>query len=216
MLGPDPLFTRRVLLVGKPGTGKSAKMLALLRDEARVVLFDTQGRYSQPQAFDSYIVGLLSGFDFLSAADLEEYLRARLALPSFRCVVSTPYNRAAWFERCCRLVTGAGRIAFGVDEARLLCPTTKITPQFSRIVNYRGDQVTLYANTQRPAQVHNDLTAAVTDWFVFQVTNKNDLARLDAEGVPVYENGVQGLPSWGFLYYCHDGAFHLDLSAGKG
>lgn len=205
MVFDDPLFALRVALVGKPGTGKSDKMLSLLRGFPRVVLFDSLGRYVKPLPFESRIRKLLGGFDRVEACRLADYLRERLC-GEFRCVVYAVADRELWFEVVCCLVAGAQEIVFAVDEARMICsPQTPLGRHFSRIVNWRGDRVRLFWNSQRPAQVHNDLRAAATDWFVFQTTGANDLKSLDAEGVPVYEANVAGLARRAFLYYRHDG-----------
>jgi hypothetical protein len=211
----DPLFALRVLYVGKPGSGKSFRMLADLAPLPRVVLFDTQGRYVRPFPFEKELRVLLAPFDIVEARQLEGYLRARLT-KSFSALVYAVADRERAFEAVCRLVTGAKEIAFGVDEARLVCSPTYIGPQFSRVVNWRGDCVRLFANSQRPAHLHTDLRAAATDWFVFTTTGQHDLASMDACGVPVHEAGAAVLPRRAFLHYRDTGDWYLDKTAVSG
>ncbi len=184
-------------------------MLADLAPLPRVVLFDTQGRYVRPFPFEKELRAMLAAFDTVEARQLEGYLRARLT-KTFSALVYAVADRERAFEAVCRLVTGAQEVAFGIDEARLLCRSNYIGPQFSRIVNWRGDRVRLFANTQRPAHLHTDLRAAATDWIVFTTTGEHDLASMDACGVPVHEAGVSSLPRRAFLHYRDSGDWYID------
>lgn len=179
----DPLYALRVLLVGKPGTGKSAKMLELARRFPRVVIFDSRGRFSHPLPEDKYIRLLLRGFDLLALGQLENFLRDRLLAPTLRCVVGTASELEESFEWVCRLVTGAEEICFWL------------------------------ANSQRPAHLHTDLRAAATHWIVFKTDLPHDLRAMQEAGVPVEETRVTSLPHRGFLFYQDTGAWKVDLSA---
>lgn len=211
MLGPDPLFALRALFIGTLGTGKSHKMLECLRAFPRAVLFDTQGRYLKPEPA---MADLLAGFDTVESRELESYLRDRLDA-EFSCVVYTTGDLDRWFEAVCRLVRGAGEITFAVDEARLVMHQG-CGEQALLVINWRGDHVRLLANTQRPAHLHTDLRAAASHWFVFKTTSGRDLESMAAEGVPVYEAGVESLPERGFLYHERGGRWYRDLTAARG
>lgn len=212
ILGADPLYALRALFIGTLGTGKSHKMLECLREFPRAVLFDPQGRYLKPEPA---IGKLLAGFDNVEARELESYLRARLDAPEFSCIVYAETETEKWFEAVCRLVRGAGEITFAIDEARLVCHQS-CGEQARLIFNWRGDRVRVLANTQRPAHLHTDLRAAATHWFVFQTSSGRDLESMVAEGVPVYDAGVENLPRRGFLAYERGGRWYRDLTAARG
>lgn len=173
--------TREVVFItGKTGTGKSFLFRKLIQEEPRFIILDTIKEYSMlPCAFPAVKI-----FDFHS---LLAFLRQNYRKPSFR-IVFDPQNslreialltgeNISVLGLLCRIVYDSlSNVALGIEELGKHSTDRANNPDLYDIICLgRHKEISLYATTQRPAQISTDFKAQITKLYTFRQHLKNDI-----------------------------------------
>lgn len=197
-------MTGVTIIVGKSFTGKTARLLHLLRGSPRVVLVD-------PKC--AQLVGLKSWSHLWPDWDGERW--SSYVVPDFfsnrlhsrfRAVVHFRHAFKQQLDALCYLLLRVKSLVLAVDELGLFCPPGPagfLPPSLTAvIVSGRHEGVSFAATVQRPSMVHKTILSQATRILAYRVTERNDLDVL-ADYLP--RDFVEALP---FLpdYACVDWA----------
>lgn len=160
--------THRTLIIGRSGSGKTT-LAKLLSWEPRTIILDPMNldwrgprRYKQPKPHD--LDG--DGFRWVVSPDP--------ALPESFDGVCESWLEAAY---------GAGNVFLALDEVDSMWPAFRPAHLsfLARTVKYgRNRGLSWLATTRRPAEVHRDVTAALTRIISFNTSEPRDLEYIRA------------------------------------
>ena len=181
------------VVFGQRGSGKSTKALSLVREQPRVLIFDTLGHdYSD-------------GVVFYSLAELRAFWRT-VYRGRFRLIYRPGDDPQGEFIEVCKLVYACGRLTFLVEEVDLFFRVGRCDPAFTTIITRgRHAHVELIAVTQAPMGFGALLRSQAHEWFIFSTREPAHVEYFKhrCPGVPVEWFG--GLPKWHYVHYT-DGA----------
>lgn len=155
----------RVLICGKPASGKSYLLAERVRACRRVILFNSAG----VDSFNS-----LGDFVPVSRpGDLKQLLLATYPDGPLR-VVYTPQggSKTEHFDLVCRMVKVCGHVVFAVDEIDLFMTANDLgEPSFYELTNYgRHLRVAIIGTTRNTVAVSRQFTSMLTEIDVFATT----------------------------------------------
>lgn len=154
------------LIIGKTGSGKTCKALALVEPCSRLVIFDTNGH--------DYCQGVV----LYAIADLKRYWR-RVYKGNFR-IIYRPENELQEFQEVAELVYGCGNVTFIVEEADTFCQPQRISPAVWRVLKRgRHRDLRVIFVTQRPVGIDRTVTSQATSIIVFRTEEPRDLDYLE-------------------------------------
>ena len=175
---------------GRRGTGKSTLVKAILRHQARVVVWDFLGEHG-PLACSVH-----------GPAALEEYLDWAKG-QKFAAVRYVPeVGDVEEFESFCAVLWQFKDFVVVVEEAAAICQAAYLPPSFGRCVRqgrHRG--LGLLWTTQRLNEVSRTLTALTDYWAGFATSEPNDLQALVQRCGREYAEEVARLPRFEWLGY---------------
>jgi hypothetical protein len=206
------------LFVGKSFTGKTARLLHEIAREPRVVLVDGKcAGLAELSGFDHLWPEYLPEHDAWRDACVPDYFR--VAGERFRVCV---HFRSSWAENLnllCYLLQRVRRLVLAIDELSLFIPvgSHSALPESVAAVLVSGthDGIRVLGTVQRPSMVHVTARANCGHWFIFRVTEQNDLdavrpyvsdglhARIAELPDFVYVDAREGLAA--FVDYSHRG-----------
>lgn len=197
--------TREVVLItGKTGTGKSVLFRELMLTQKRFILFDSIKEYRD----------LTPPFPALLINDPMQLLRylQKNRLNNYRIVFDpgNPFGNVdlmrsgcsmTLFEWLCGMAYKLPGVTLGIEELGKH-DTNKInSPNFYNLVCLgRHMEISLFATTQRPAQISTDFKAQVTRFISFRQHLENDIKWIgDCIGDPKEAETLRSLDqfTWG-------------------
>ncbi len=151
---------KKILILGKTGSGKSYLAKKLLRQFDRVVVYDTMDEYTEGVVFE----------DMRSFGEFWK----RCHTGKFR-LIYRPKNINAEFDTIAGLVWDCGNCAFLVEEIDLFGSAWKISDEFSDIIRRgRHKNITFIGVTQRPFGINRLLTSQAKEIYVFNSNEPRD------------------------------------------
>ena len=150
------------LVVGKTGSGKTCKVVKLIEDRKRVIMFDTQGKdYSDGVMF--YDLHELRNFW------LKVY-RGRFRL------IYRPLDPMSEFEEICKIAFLCRDLTIVAEELPSLCTPAIIGEEFRKVI-FRGrtNDIRFIGLMQRPIGIHRDITSQANEIFIFNVDEPGDV-----------------------------------------
>lgn len=153
------------IIIGKTGSGKTVKVLSLIRERDRVVMFDTLGHdYSDGVVFYN--------LDELKAFWLKVYRGP------FR-LIYRPVDEQAEFAEICDLVYKCGNLVFVVEELSLFAEPMRTPLAFKRILKQgRHRDIRFVGVTQRPHGIDRIITSQANEVYVFRTDEPRDVKYL--------------------------------------
>lgn len=171
----------RILIIGKPGSGKSYLLKKRVRDCRRVILFNT----ANVDSFDD-----LNGFTRISKPEhLKQLMRASWPEGNLR-IIYTPLagDKIEHFELVCRIIKAFGEnkdygasVTLAVDEIDSFMTANNLgTPAFYDLTNYgRHLKVALAGTTRNTVAVSRQFTSMLTEICIFAITEPRYLKYLE-------------------------------------
>jgi len=150
------------LIFGKRGTGKSYLANKLIRDERRLLIYDTLSEYKEGVVFDAE-----------QADQFKEFWR-HVYRGNFR-LIYRPLKPDAEIDDIAELVFALGDMTFLVEEVDCFCTSWQISDAFAHIVQRgRHKNISLIGVTQRPFGIHRLLTSQAKEIYVFGTNEPRD------------------------------------------
>jgi hypothetical protein len=149
------------LIFGKRGSGKSVLASSLIRDQKRVLIYDTLGEYTEGVIIESY-------------PELCKFW-AKVYRQNFR-IIYQPLDPDGDFETVCDLVFNCGNITYLVEEIDCFCSAQALGINFKSIIQRgRHKDITLIGITQRPAGIARLITSQAKAMRIFNTTEPRDI-----------------------------------------
>lgn len=168
-----------VLITGKTGSGKSTLFRKMLEDKKRVIIFDTLSEYSEltlpyPALFIHNI------HDFYDCLARNHYKNFRIIFDPEdpeQVLELNDGNQITVFEESCKLIYNhLEDLILGIEEIANLTTGIKVPEYLRKIARFgRHSSISLYATTQRPADVHPLIRAQMTTLISFKQHEPRDI-----------------------------------------
>jgi hypothetical protein len=190
----------RILVCGKPGSGKSYLIAERVSSCRRVVLFNT----ANVQSFDR-----LKGFTRISTpAELKQMMRAAYPDGPLR-VVYTPIegDKLEHFELVCRILKVCGHCVFAVDEIDTFMSANYVGgPAFYELTNYgRHLKIAMIGSTRNTVAVSRQYTSMLTEICIFAMTEPRYLKYFEETCGSAVSDEVPLLGKHEYLRWMADG-----------
>jgi DNA helicase HerA-like ATPase len=173
---------------GKTGTGKSwlagYHVEELLNEGKYVVVFDPHNEHAfgQKYPFAKLVVGeeVLKRLDRKKAFEILKYYQKQGK--NLRIVTNKLYMEQYMHLVDCFswAILNVGNVAFFIDECKNVAPNEQGAPiELKKLVTEgRKFGVDVIMVAQRPAMVDTTLISQANSYYIFQMTDKNDLERI--------------------------------------
>jgi hypothetical protein len=197
------------ILYGKPGAGKTCRMLYEVSLSPRVVLLDAKcGELARLPGYDHLWPSWAPGSGRRRGGWLDRYVVDYLrgvrergeVSPAFRVVVHVRESFAEQFEAVAALLRHVRGCVLAVDELSIFLPagSSRVPPAIQSIfVSGRHDGIEFMGTVQRPVLAHPTVRALAGRLMVYRITEANCLDALGAylppdllAAVPLLENQV--------------------------
>ena len=183
---PD-ITDKRFVILGLQGSGKSVLVDYILRNFRNHIVYDVHREHT---GFNRYLVENKRVKDAANDNDP--------AIVELNTFVE-------------RIVQGTGIVRlFMLEEANRYCPNKKPLPSSILVLNddQRHSRIAFGTVARRMAQLNTDLTELAHYLFIFRLTGKNDIDRLEAEAEGLGE-AVKGLKDFHFVIVNQDRTFEI-------
>lgn len=149
-------------MIGKTGSGKTAKVRNLISKIDRVVIFDTTGH--------DYNDGVV----FYDLAELKRFW-SQVYRGSFR-IIYRPLDEVKEFPVICDLVWKCMDLTFVAEEIDLFCKPNLTADEIRTILKRgRHRDIRFIGVTQRPYGIDRAVTAMGTEFFIFKTDEPRDI-----------------------------------------
>ncbi len=170
-----------VWLTGKTGSGKSVMLRRILERSTRFIVLDTMKEY---YPFPALYVHSFQELGKYLAANGSGPFRVVLDLPNALDPIEYPAGSGEFVSSCellCRIVyEGLTGAAVVIEELGKYETRRATAPWLYNIICLgRHKALSVYATSQRPAQIHPDFKAQVTRLICFKQHLQNDLDGLE-------------------------------------
>jgi DNA helicase HerA-like ATPase len=172
--------TREVVLItGKTGSGKSTLFRKMLADKKRLIIFDTISEYQElaPPFPALHISSLHILYDCLAKNHHKNFRIVFDPEDPEQSIALNDGNQITVFEEACKLVyTHLDNLIIGIEEISNFMTGTKVPEYLRKIVRFgRHSSISIYATTQRPADVHPLIRAQMTKLISFKQHEPRDI-----------------------------------------
>jgi len=150
------------LVIGKTGSGKTCKVVKIIEDHKRVIMFDTQGK--------DYIDGVM----FYDLHELRKFW-LKVYRGNFR-LIYRPLDPITEFEEICRIAFVCGNLTIVAEELPSLCDPQRIGREFRKVI-FRGrmNDIRFIGLMQRPIGIHRDITSQANEIYIFNIDEPGDV-----------------------------------------
>lgn len=196
-------------LSGKRGSGKTTKLLELIKNEKRVIVFDCMGDWGDNgfQSFtsmkqvvqhvrDNWNKGFRVALNVFPVKNKSKHLPKALSqFSEVLMAMQMPYKQNK----------DSREITLVVDEMRFSVPNRP--PEsgeaafFDLIQIGRHYGINIIGATQRPAQVHKDFTGNSEDLYFFKVGDHNDVKAIKPLIGKEWTQTLVGLQNFEFIHW---------------
>lgn len=168
-----------VFITGKTGSGKSTLFRKMLEDKSRLVIFDTISEYEDlnppypalfvheiSQLYDYFSKNHTRGFRVIfDPEDPEQILELKDG------------SKITVFEEAAKLIyNNLGSMIIGIEEISNFMTGSRAPEYLRKIIRFgRHSALSLYATTQRPADVHPLVRAQITKLISFKQHEPRDI-----------------------------------------
>lgn len=189
----------RILICGKPGSGKSYLLEKRIRGCRRVVLFNT----ASVDSFDKLPALRIATPGELKARMLESYRDDPMR------VVYTPVagDKQEHFDYVCRIIKACGHCVFAVDEIdTFMSASDPGCESFYDLCNYgRHARVAMIGTTRNTVAVSRQFTSMLTELDVFATTEPRYLRYIEDTCGAAVSDQVPLLGKHEYLRWIADG-----------
>ena len=195
-----------LLLTGKTGSGKSVMFRSRIKDEARFIIFDSVKEYADPASpFPAlFVQDFKTLIDYLSANKNKPFRIVFDPTKPFEGVALKTGENISSLELLCKIVYDCLQdVTLGIEELGKHPTQKELSPNLSTITCLgRHKGISLFATTQRAAQIHTDFKAQITKFIAFRQHLPNDLEWIgdcigdpkEAESLRTLEKFIWGKP----------------------
>jgi hypothetical protein len=189
-------MTGVTLILGKPFTGKTARLLHELQDEPRVLLVDAKlGELTTIKRYDHLFLN--------GVTDWVDYLRAACDGRKFRAVFHIRHEQSARLENICSLLPHVRGLVLAIDELSLFVPPGRFLKWTAAMfTSGTHDGVRVVGTAQRPSLVNVTARASAGRMLLYRMTEGNDLDALRTYLPSELHDAIPALPE----YVCVDWA----------
>lgn len=160
---PPPKTNTIVGVIAPIGTGKTTECVNRIRNQKRVVIFDTLGEDAYALAATEIIFGN------------PRRLAEEISLPQF-CVAYRTVNVESGFEEAAKLVYLCGNCTFIIEEVDQVCSAGYESEMLHSIINYgRHRELSVIYLSRRFSTISRSLTANTSEFVFFRVSEPIDL-----------------------------------------
>lgn len=172
--------TREVVLItGKTGSGKSTLFRKMLSDTKRLIIFDTISEYQElaPPFPAARIKSLHLLYECLAKNHQKNFRIVFDPEDPEQVITLNNGNQITIFEEACKLIyTHLDDVIVGIEEISNFMTGTKVPEYLRKIVRFgRHSSISIYATTQRPADVHPLIRAQMTKLISFKQHEPRDI-----------------------------------------
>lgn len=186
------------LIFGKRGSGKSYLANQMIRNEKRLIVFDTMSEYKEGIVFGTE--------DFDQFCEFWKSVHNR----KFR-LIYRPIRPDVEIEYIAELVYKLGDVTFLVEEIDCYCSAYQISDQFANIVQRgRHKNITLIGISQRPYGIHRLLTSQAKEIYIFNTNEPRDREYLKTLLSSEIESKLDQLKQYEYIYW-QDGTDGLQI-----
>lgn len=168
-----------ILITGKTGTGKSVLFRELISNQKRFIIFDSIKEYRdlRPPFPALFIYDPIDLLVYLQNNRHENYrIVFDPANPFGKVRLMRPEREVTLFEWLCGVVYELNDITLGIEELGKHETRKDISPNLYNLICLgRHKSISLYATTQRPAQISTDFKAQITKFISFRQHLENDI-----------------------------------------
>ncbi len=197
--------SREVLLItGKTGSGKSVMFRSRIKDEPRFIIFDSVKEYDDPASpFPAlFIQDFHTLIDYLAANKNKSYRIVFDPSRPFEVIVLRTGEEISALEFLCKIVYDCLHdVTLAIEELGKHPTQKELAPNLYNITCLgRHKGISLFATTQRAAQIHTDFKAQITQFIAFRQHLPNDIEWIgDCIGDPKEAETLRSLEKfvWG-------------------
>jgi len=174
---------RIVGIVGRKGSGKSTRLLQMLRYCPRFLVFDVMGEHAGQQSNR-----------LESPAKLARFLKWSREQPSFAAAYVPSGELQEEIDEVSRLIYSRGNLCFVCEEVPLYTQSGYMPPIFGKLIRTgRHRKIDIAWTAQRAAEVPRTVTSLTDVWVLFSQTEPRDLSALADRCGRVVADRVAGL-----------------------
>ena len=167
------------MITGKTGSGKSVMFRKLIQEQKRFIIFDSIKEYSasRPVFPALYIQDVRLLLDYLERNKSKPFRIVYDPPETFAGIELVTGEKISTLELICKIVyRGLTDVALGIEELGKHETQKRLAPHLYDIICLgRHKQISLFATTQRAAQISTDFKAQVTKFVAFKQHLPNDL-----------------------------------------
>jgi len=169
-----------VLITGKTGSGKSVLMKEMILQQPRVIVFDSVLEYpaADPPFPAIYIYGYHDLVSFLVKNQRKPFRIVFVPIedPQSKIILKTGEELTV-FELVSKIIYETlHQVTFAVEEIANYMNKNSLPLYFDKIIRLgRHSSISIYATTQRPADMHPNLKAQCTKFISFKQHLPNDI-----------------------------------------
>lgn len=185
------------LVVGKTGSGKTCKVVNIIQEHERIIMFDTQGK--------DYTDGVM----FYDLHELRKFW-LKVYRGNFR-LIYRPLDPVTEFEEICKIAFTCRNLTIVAEELPSLCTAAVIGPEFRKVI-FRGrmNDIRFIGLMQRPIGIHRDITSQASEIFIFNIDEPGDVKYFKNRIGQDTEEKIRQLETYQYLHW-QDGDKELEV-----
>lgn len=185
------------LVVGKSGSGKTCKVVKIIQDHKRVIMFDTQGK--------DYFDGVM----FYDLSELRKFW-LKVYRGNFR-MIYRPLDPMTEFEEICKIAFLCGNLTIVAEELPSLCTSSLIGTEFRKVIfRGRANDIRFIGLMQRPVGIHRDITSQANDIHIFNIDEPGDVKYFRNRIGTDIEDKIRQLEPYQYLHW-QEGVKELEV-----